>query len=591
MNSSSERPVPLPRATAKKLQEENIRLKHELEDLRSQYEQLLEEGKNECFDERRISLLKAQVLQLERQVLLLTEGLSSQAALMLELNTSLEALAGKLSSFLSTEGTVYEETIPRSELLQVIEICQAMTLKLQRNQQISDLSKLALPWTLGRNLAIPPITLLDVCYGKIENLNLRYVSALEGKLSKLRRHLLAMRQNLSFVLAPGQMSSEAVQHILPTVVYARLINHATQCHQSVEECCHDLLTLTLLVPSAPWSLCSPPPINCRGTDTLAILIQPTSGLFSKDIHEEILENSLSQEFTVENVLATFPAFPKGFPQQRAKRAAEALVKAQNYSRQMAMQQILALQAELNFHRNLYNLQVKYTDAVFDGIKQAYHTFQDNVAMVLCSPLQDVFSSYTKLKTEASEPALRDFLTAFRNNAEQIQYAVETLAPPMNQQHEGDEALSRFGKEFFLSLEHSLKVCGEQRDKAASEMETLQTELDQALETLRNLRDQKVKKAGASQHFPRNEKDRREGTEVSGLNVLSKTKSEPGPTSPFPPHRDSLLLTHASVVERESVNQSSKQKMEGSDGVTVQQKGKLLYRSKSMKTTERPPWQN
>ncbi|XP_061478926.1 uncharacterized protein LOC133383046 isoform X3 [Rhineura floridana] len=604
MNSSSERPVPLPRATAKvgkplpklptgnllsqssacqdnsllrgdkqnnelhtpfmnkndqkKLQEENIRLKHELEDLRSQYEQLLEEGKNECFDERRISLLKAQVLQLERQVLLLTEGLSSQAALMLELNTSLEALAGKLSSFLSTEGTVYEETIPRSELLQVIEICQAMTLKLQRNQQISDLSKLALPWTLGRNLAIPPITLLDVCYGKIENLNLRYVSALEGKLSKLRRHLLAMRQNLSFVLAPGQMSSEAVQHILPTVVYARLINHATQCHQSVEECCHDLLTLTLLVPSAPW---------------------------------EILENSLSQEFTVENVLATFPAFPKGFPQQRAKRAAEALVKAQNYSRQMAMQQILALQAELNFHRNLYNLQVKYTDAVFDGIKQAYHTFQDNVAMVLCSPLQDVFSSYTKLKTEASEPALRDFLTAFRNNAEQIQYAVETLAPPMNQQHEGDEALSRFGKEFFLSLEHSLKVCGEQRDKAASEMETLQTELDQALETLRNLRDQKVKKAGASQHFPRNEKDRREGTEVSGLNVLSKTKSEPGPTSPFPPHRDSLLLTHASVVERESVNQSSKQKMEGSDGVTVQQKGKLLYRSKSMKTTERPPWQN
>ncbi|XP_061479007.1 uncharacterized protein LOC133383046 isoform X11 [Rhineura floridana] len=551
MNSSSERPVPLPRATAKvgkplpklptgnllsqssacqdnsllrgdkqnnelhtpfmnkndqkKLQEENIRLKHELEDLRSQYEQLLEEGKNECFDERRISLLKAQVLQLERQVLLLTEGLSSQAALMLELNTSLEALAGKLSSFLSTEGTVYEETIPRSELLQVIEICQAMTLKLQRNQQISDLSKLALPWTLGRNLAIPPITLLDVCYGKIENLNLRYVSALEGKLSKLRRHLLAMRQNLSFVLAPGQMSSEAVQHILPTVVYARLINHATQCHQSVEECCHDLLTLTLLVPSAPW--------------------------------------------------------------------------------------ILALQAELNFHRNLYNLQVKYTDAVFDGIKQAYHTFQDNVAMVLCSPLQDVFSSYTKLKTEASEPALRDFLTAFRNNAEQIQYAVETLAPPMNQQHEGDEALSRFGKEFFLSLEHSLKVCGEQRDKAASEMETLQTELDQALETLRNLRDQKVKKAGASQHFPRNEKDRREGTEVSGLNVLSKTKSEPGPTSPFPPHRDSLLLTHASVVERESVNQSSKQKMEGSDGVTVQQKGKLLYRSKSMKTTERPPWQN
>lgn len=58
-----------------------------------------------------------------------------------------------------------------------------------------------------------------------------------------------------------------------------------------------------------------------------------------NVFQEILENSLSQEFTVENVLATLPAFPKGAPQQRAKRAAEALVKAQNYSRQMAMQQV------------------------------------------------------------------------------------------------------------------------------------------------------------------------------------------------------------------------------------------------------------
>nr|XP_028605075.1 uncharacterized protein LOC114606728 isoform X1 [Podarcis muralis] len=546
------------RSEQKKLQEENLRLKYELEDLRSQYEQLIKEGKNECFEERRVSFLKAQVLQLERQVLLLTEGLSSRAALMLQSNNSLEALTDKLSFFLSAEGTATEVTIPRPELLQLIEICEAMRVKLQRNQQISDLSKLALPWTMGGNLVTQPITLLDVCYGKIENLNLRYVSALEGKLSKLRRHLLAMRQNLGFVLAPGQMSSEAAQHILPTAVYARLINHATQCQQSVEECCNDLLTLTLLVPSAPW---------------------------------EILENSLSQEFTVENVLATLPAFPKGAPQQRAKRAAEALVKAQNYSRQMAMQQILALQAELNFHRNLYNLQVKYTEAVFDGIKQAYHTFQDNVAMVLCSPLQDVFSSYTKLKAEASEAALRDFLTAFRNNAEQIQYAVETLAPPVNHQYEGDEALSKFGKEFFLSLERSLKVCGEQRDKAASEMETLQTELDQAFETLRNLRDQKVKKAGASQRFPKQEDDRADGIEERGLNVLPKHKPEPEPTSTFPVDSHSLLLKHASVTERESVNPSSKQKIESSDGVNVQQKGKLLHRSKSMKNMERPPWQS
>lgn len=58
-----------------------------------------------------------------------------------------------------------------------------------------------------------------------------------------------------------------------------------------------------------------------------------------NVFQDILENSLSQEFTVENVLSILPAFPKGAPQQRAKRAVDALVKAQNYSRQMSMQQV------------------------------------------------------------------------------------------------------------------------------------------------------------------------------------------------------------------------------------------------------------
>ncbi|XP_048359180.1 uncharacterized protein LOC125436328 isoform X2 [Sphaerodactylus townsendi] len=539
----------------KKLLEENIRLKHELEDLRSQYEQLIEEGKNECFDERRVNLLKAHILQLERQVVLLTEGLSSQADLLVEFNASLEAFTDKLSSFLSTKESALEVLIPRPEFLQTIEICHTMRQKLHKNQQISDLSKLSLPWTLGGNLITQPITLLDLCNGKIEHLNLRYVSALEGKLSKLQRHLFAMRQTLSLMLAPGQRSSETAHHILPTSVYARLINQAVQCDLSVAECCSDLLSLTLLVPSAPW---------------------------------EILEYSLNQEFTVENVLATLPAFPKGGPQQRAKRAAEALVKAQNYSRQMAMQQIQALQAELNFHRNLYNLQVKYIDALFTGIKQAYHRFQDNVAVVLCSPLQDVLPSYMKLKTEASEAALKEFLTAFRNNAEQIQYAVETLTSK-NQQHEGDEALSRFGKEFFLSLEHSLKACGEQRDKAASEMETLQTELDQALETLRNLKGKKGTKSKPSQHFPKHEEGKMEEIKARGLDVLSKNKSEPNSPSSFLLHRQSLLPNLATAEEKEFNSSSSKLTLENFDG--IQQKGKLIHRSKSMKNTARPPWQD
>nr|XP_005284109.1 uncharacterized protein LOC101949263 isoform X4 [Chrysemys picta bellii] len=381
----------------------------------------------------------------------------------------------------------------------MIEICQALRNRLQRNQATA-MDNLALSWMIsGRNLEKQPMTLIDLCYGKTENLNLRYLSALEGKLSKLLKHLLAMRQTLSFILAPGQESCEKAHQILPTVVYARLLNHVTRCHQSLEECCSDLLVLTLIVPSAPW------------------------------IH--------------------------------------------------------ALQAELNFHRSMYNLQVKYTEAVFEGIKQAYHTFQENVVSVLCSPLQDVLSSYINLKAETSVVALRDFLTAFKNNAKQIQDTVDTYTPSKNQQHKGDEALSRFGKEFFLSLEHSLKDCGEQRDKAASEMETLQTELVLAFENLQSLRkERKEKKAESIPHFTKSEGgESAGGGAASGLDMISKDNPVPDSTPLLPPHSESLLPKHVSVMAEASSNSSAKLQQQSSKGLALHQKGKSSHRSKSMKT--------
>ncbi|KYO48748.1 uncharacterized protein LOC102560227 isoform X1 [Alligator mississippiensis] len=544
----------------KKLQEENIKLKHELEDLRSLYEQLLEEGKTECFDERRVNLLKAQVMQLKRQVVLLTEGLSSRAGLLVELRNHLERLAEKLTFLLGGEDSLSEVPVSRADLIQMIEICQALKNQLERNHKAADMENIALPWMIsGRNLVKQPVSLFDICYGKIENLNLHYVSALEGKLSKLLKHLLAMRQTLSFMLAPGQESCERARYILPTAVYARLMTHVTRCHQSLEECCNDLLILTLIVPSAPWAR---------------------------------LENSLIQELTVENVLAALPAFPKGAPQQRAKRAAEALVKATNYSKLIAMQQIKALQAELDFHRSIYSLQVKYTEAVFEGIKQAYHTFQENVVTVLCSPLQDVLSSYINLKAEASEATLRDFLTVFKNNAEQIQDAVDTLTPSKNQHHDGDEALSRFGKEFFLSLEHSLKGCGEQRDKAAGEIEALQAELDQALENLRSLRKEwKEKKIEPGIHCAKSAGDSVEAAVASGFYRILKDKPRSDST-PLPiPQRKSLLPKSGSVVAEASINSASKLQQMSLEGSAFHHRRKSLHRSKSVKTTVRPPWQD
>lgn len=50
-------------------------------------------------------------------------------------------------------------------------------------------------------------------------------------------------------------------------------------------------------------------------------------------------------------------------------------------------QVEALQAELDFQRSLYRLQVRHTEGLIAAIRQAYRAFQDNVAHTLCSPLQ------------------------------------------------------------------------------------------------------------------------------------------------------------------------------------------------------------
>nr|XP_020864819.1 uncharacterized protein LOC110223550 isoform X2 [Phascolarctos cinereus] len=347
----------------KTLRERKTRLRAlDLENLRNQYEWLIEEGKNECFDERHVNLLKAQVMQLQRQIVLLTEGLSSWAALLLELNEALNPLSEKLRSFLDCSSPTCEVPVARSELKQMIKMCQVLQSKLQKNYQATGIAELALPWLMFRkNFTKPTVTLLDLCYGKMDNLNLQYVSALETKLSQLYRHLHGMRQTLNFILAPGQGSHKQSLQVLPIVVYSRLINQMKRCNQSLEECCSDLLILTLIVPSAPW-------INDQ-------------------------------------------------------------------------------QAEVNFHRSIYNLQIKYTKAVFEGIKQDYHSFLANVDGVLCSPLRDILSSYINLTSEPSDAAFKNFLAILKNNAKQIQEAVDTLTPSQNLQHEVNHLL---GAQEYLS---------------------------------------------------------------------------------------------------------------------------------------------
>ncbi|XP_064152809.1 uncharacterized protein LOC135233320 isoform X1 [Anguilla rostrata] len=499
-NDSDLKPFLKGNTKVERLQRENAKLKEELEDLRIQYQQLLDEGKEEVFDERRVNLLKAQVMQLERQVILLSEGLSSQTSRCLEVENALEPLTERLRSLLSVDSPSAEVPIARAELTQLIEMCADVRQKLHRNNKVKTVENLSMPWIMSkRNLVKQPVTLVDLCYGKTNNLNLQQVSALESRLSQLFKHLHGMRQTLGFLLAPGPHPSDQARRLLPSSVHTRLVNQAARCSGDLDRCCSDLLTLSLIVPSAPWA------------DS---------------------EQRVTQELSAEDVLSLLPPFPRGAPQQRARRVAEALVRAANYPLLMALQQVEALQAELDFHRGLYALQVQHAEGLVGAVRQAYRAFQENVGRTLCLPLQDVLSCYNGLKSSASEAALRQFLTAFKNNSQQIQEAVEALDPSNNQ---GDEALSRYGKDFFRSVEELQERSAEQRDRSAGELRSLESERQEAREHLRALRRERGGRKGEPEGAERGgacSPGRRGGREGTPEPALAPTPAAP-PSRPKP----------------------------------------------------------
>lgn len=143
------------------------------------------------------------------------------------------------------------------------------------------------------------------------------------------------------------------------------------------------------------------------------------------------------------------------------------------------------------------------------------------------------------------------------------------------------------------MENSLKDCGEQRDKAASEMETLQTELALAFENLQSLRkERKKKKTESIPHFTKSEVgESAGGGAASSLDKISKDNPVPDSTPLPPPHSERPLPKHVSAMAEASSNSSSRLQQQSSKGFFIHQKGKSSHRSKSMKTTARPPWQD
>ncbi|XP_060563014.1 uncharacterized protein LOC132722523 [Ruditapes philippinarum] len=379
----------------KLLKQENRKLKDDLTEVRSLYNQLVQENSHEKFDERRVTLLKSQIIQLERQLLLFSEALTSRSETLFDVENNLQWLADKCRSLISKDVRGAQVPVDRSELTLMVETTESARIKLYKQIENRSTENLSRPLKFTSDFLQSSrehdVTLLEIASGNLEHLNLKHVTKLETKLSSLYKDLIQLHS----IMEPENDSDSAYLwtscHVT-TPARDRLMTQILKTCAVMKECSSDLLDLSLLYPSAPW-----PPLK-----TCAL-----------------------KEITAERVLAWLPARSRSRSEDM-NQMIKALVKAFNYKVYMLQNQNKCLREEVKYHQKVYNLQLKYTESLFQAIREAYTSFEDTSNDLIVKPINVVLEAYMDLSQSASEVSLKKFIQTFKDQVPQLSTIVETI---------------------------------------------------------------------------------------------------------------------------------------------------------------------
>lgn len=148
--------------------------------------------------------------------------------------------------------------------------------------------------------------------------------------------------------------------------------------------------------------------------------------------------------------------------------------------------------------------------------------------------------------------------------------------------QGEEAFSKLGKEFFISLDTSLKNCKEERDRSIFEIEKLRQELNQALDTIKTLKMEKRHKGSSSN----DQSSKSEGESADGKiqTSVDHTQEITEITSQLFAFGRKNSLT--SPVKEKEIPESQPPQNQSSS--SARQRSKSLQRSKSVRM--RHSWQ-
>ncbi|KAL5481904.1 hypothetical protein EMCRGX_G022178 [Ephydatia muelleri] len=434
---------PSDQADIAELRFENTALKEELATLRSLYAQLTHEAPLERFSESRVHLLKSQVFQLERQVLILNQAISTRTCVLSDLQNTMDMLLQRLQGIAKTDdGHV---TLAPCEVDDIVDRVKVIKGRLAKGEQVTE--RVTQPLlSIGRFLKPAknssedrwsdhkgPVSVVDMCMGGTAHINLQYVSRLESKLACLYGNLCRLHASLETTPTGRAHLTRPMEDHLSGVVL-------DNC-KMVGDCCRDLLCLSLLVPEAPWG-------PLKGAELADVGLLATS----------------------DAILERLPPSVRG--KTEVKSVVEAAVKSFNYQHHMATVKSKALQSELDFHKSVYEAQVNYIHCLFQALRDGYKVFEQSLQEAVCQPMQGILSAYLELSREVSDDALKKFLVTFKAQYPQLVSTLEKLkVSPIPAQQEATEqrapveAISLFGNHFFQTLQLLEERCLAQRQQA------------------------------------------------------------------------------------------------------------------------------
>ena len=386
---------------------ELMRLRNEVKALREMFRQLTEEEKSESYDLRRSKMLKAQVMQLERQCMLLSDALSSRASVMIETENELISVIELLQGTLTLDTPGPTVTISRKQLISHIHAFQKLKGSMQKQSILSGAENLRIPQLSGSSLCkTKNVSCLDVCSGKRDHLNLQHVAYLENKLVELSQRLTCYQTLLqSFFVKDRRLEGEKTspqnsserdfpEKYLFSAGFKRVLLENESCIREIEDCSQNLLAFSLLHPSAPWSVTKTP--NKFGL------------------------------FEASTILSRFPANLQRH--KDVKSIIDALCKAHSYLTHVNEMRLNAVQKEVDFCGQINATYAHYMNCLLDGVKEAYNACETNLSKLISEPLNEILDTWNVLKAEQSDTTLRELMSCLKRNETTLSRLVERMSP-------------------------------------------------------------------------------------------------------------------------------------------------------------------